>query len=52
MSEKEDIVYFNATGMNPQELAISVKNLIKQGYQFLFIHRGWQYYALNGKAKV
>ena len=50
MSDKEKIVYFNATGMNPQELAISVKNLLEQGYSFMFVHRGWQYYALNGKA--
>ena len=48
MAEKEKIIYFNSTGMNPQELAISVKNLIEQDYKFLFVHRGWQYYTLNG----
>ena len=49
---KEELIYFNTTGMNPQELAISVKNLLKQGYTYLFNHRGWHYYALNGKAKA
>ena len=45
---KEDVIYFNTTGMNPQELAISVKNLLNQGYKFLFVNRGWQYYELVG----
>ncbi len=46
------VVHFNSTAMNHQELAISVENLIKQGYTFLFDTRGWKYWVkyANGKA--
>jgi hypothetical protein len=54
MSEKQQLlVYFNSTGMNPQELAVSTENLLNQGYYFMFNHRGWLYFAQynsNGKA--
>lgn len=47
MPEKytEPVVKFNSTGMNPQSLADSVKDLIEQGYSFLFDHRGWKFFV-------
>lgn len=52
MSEKKEVVYFDATKMNPQELFISVKNLAQQGYNYLFDHRGWKYFALNTNGRT
>ena len=52
MVDLQTVVHFNSTAMDPDELALSVKNLVEQGYTYAFSMRGWQYFVLYPNGRV